>query len=219
MPKTDAVAKIEPEALLKFEPNTAAAVARLNKQASGLLATAEKLTVNDADDYTTAAELRKIVRSVERDAEDTEKASVAPFNAVVKWIRNMLDGPRATLKTATQTVDRKMLNWQVAEEQKRINEERRLRELQAASQPPTPDGVTRVDAPAPVVVPTSIPKVEGVKLVTRWTFRVVDAALIPREFLVPDEKALQAIATAQHERASVAGVEFYSEQSVSSGRR
>jgi hypothetical protein len=45
-----------------------------------------------------------------------------------------------------------------------------------------------------------------------WHARVVNAALVPREYLIPDEKSLEALAKARKALSTIPGVEFYSEQ-------
>lgn len=62
-------------------------------------------------------------------------------------------------------------------------------------------------SPPPMVIPPRPP--QNVGTTENWRFEIVDAALIPREFLIPDEKLLAKLAKAMRERASVAGVRFF----------
>lgn len=63
--------------------------------------------------------------------------------------------------------------------------------------------------PAPVV-PRSVPKISGVSYRTIWSAEVVDVALIPRKYLVPDMVMLNKIASAEKERMSIPGVKVVS---------
>ncbi len=60
-----------------------------------------------------------------------------------------------------------------------------------------------------------IPPVVGQSSRTIWKARVVDAAQIPREYMVPNEKMLNDVAGATKGKLSVPGVEFYPEQVMS----
>jgi hypothetical protein len=67
---------------------------------------------------------------------------------------------------------------------------------------------------APPVVPTNITRVAGAAARTTWKARVVNPNLVPREYLIVDESALNKIAGVMKERAKVPGVEFYPETAV-----
>ena len=54
----------------------------------------------------------------------------------------------------------------------------------------------------------------GTRCNTNWKFRVVDAALIPREFMQPNEQLLGQIARTQKESAKIPGVEFFPEMKI-----
>ena len=74
--------------------------------------------------------------------------------------------------------------------------------------------------PAPVIspIPTPIipPKQKGT--VKRWKARIIHPELVPRQFCVPDEVALNKYATEKKEAAvdTVPGVEFYAEETFRS---
>lgn len=70
-------------------------------------------------------------------------------------------------------------------------------------------------AVAPVVLPAP-PKMAGESARTNWRYEIVDESLVPREYLMVDEKKLGAYARAMKTVASVPGVRFYAEQSVAS---
>jgi hypothetical protein len=69
-------------------------------------------------------------------------------------------------------------------------------------------------APMPIPKAPEPPKAAGASFTTRWKHEVVNVALIPREFLVVDDRALAAYATAMKEKAAVPGVRFFSEKSM-----
>lgn len=67
-----------------------------------------------------------------------------------------------------------------------------------------------VAAPAPVVVlPDLTRQVDGLKFTRRWHARIVSPALVPREYLIVDEKRIGAYARAMKESARIPGIDFY----------
>jgi hypothetical protein len=68
---------------------------------------------------------------------------------------------------------------------------------------------------APVIVAKAVPKLEGVYFTERWTFRIVNPAIIPREFLAVDTVKIGQYARAMKSAGRIPGVEIYSEKSVS----
>lgn len=67
---------------------------------------------------------------------------------------------------------------------------------------------------APVV---DLPRAEasGTSLREVWKFSVIDLAIVPREYLIVDEKAIGAVVRALKGRASIPGVRVYSEKTMS----
>lgn len=66
-----------------------------------------------------------------------------------------------------------------------------------------------------VVAPTlasSVGKVEGLSFRTNWKMRILDVSLIPREYLIPDEKKLNNLSVSSQGSLKIPGVEFYSEK-------
>lgn len=121
----------------------------------------------------------------------------------------------------------KLIAWDAAEAQRCAVEEARLRDearkraedeaLAKAERAAefgddkTADAI--ISAPvvvAPVVMPEA-PKSQTV-LQTRWKFRITNAALIPREYLVPDEKAIGGVVRSTKGAVAIPGIEAYSER-------
>lgn len=72
---------------------------------------------------------------------------------------------------------------------------------------------------APVVhVQSSSPAVKGIATKKVWKYRIVDASKVPFEYMMVDDSKLSAFARAMKGTVPIAGVEFYSEDSLSSGR-
>lgn len=72
---------------------------------------------------------------------------------------------------------------------------------------------------APVVeVASSTPRLAGIAARTTWKARVVNLAMVPREWMIVNQDALDKFAGATKGAVPVPGVEFYSEQGLAVGR-
>lgn len=64
-----------------------------------------------------------------------------------------------------------------------------------------------------VVVPDvkieSVPKISGLSSREEWNFEIVDETLIPREFLMPDEKKIRAYVRAMRANANIPGIRVF----------
>ncbi|MEN6587241.1 MAG: hypothetical protein ABFE02_14470 [Sulfuricella sp.] len=69
--------------------------------------------------------------------------------------------------------------------------------------------------PCPVVRISVPEKPQGSSVRKIWKARVIDAALVPDEYKIVNQKALDAYASAMKSEAKIPGVEFYAEESVS----
>jgi hypothetical protein len=65
----------------------------------------------------------------------------------------------------------------------------------------------------------STPKVSGVTSVDVYKFEVTDAAQLPREFLIPDEKAIGALVRAKKGQIEIPGVRVWTEKSIRAGSK
>src|SRR5580704_16022757 len=63
----------------------------------------------------------------------------------------------------------------------------------------------------PVVIPRSVPKAVGVSTAVSWKFRIANAALVPGQFKIIDDKAIGAVVRALKDKANIPGVEVYTE--------
>ena len=61
-------------------------------------------------------------------------------------------------------------------------------------------------------VKTKAPKLEGIHFRTYWKFVIVNAEKLPREFLKPDEVAINSHISKLKENAKIPGVRIYSEE-------
>lgn len=116
---------------------------------------------------------------------------------------------------------------QQIEAARKVVEDKRLAEaaaLEAAGKSKEADAVLAapIYVVAPPIAPPPIadrtPRYQApvsVSTRTNWQFRIMNTDLIPREWLIPNEKAIGAYVRAQKDKAVIPGVDIYSEASAS----
>jgi hypothetical protein len=143
------------------------------------------------------------------------------------------------LTAAYKSVKRLMSDWD--EEQERIRkaeesrlnalakkeeEERLLMEALAAEEEAKRNGATKEEAAQeaaaimeepvytpPVQVAKATPKLAGGPVYrTVWKFRILNVNLIPRNYMIPDEKAIGGVVRSTQGRVSIPGIEPYEER-------
>jgi hypothetical protein len=191
---------------------------------------AHRLEINSEATLNEGGALLKDIKTFRQRITDLLGDAIKKAHATHKALttqRKKLDGP---LDNAERIIKGKVSTYQLAE-QRRLNEERerlaaearkaeetkRLAHAEALADAGDNAGADRVldqplvVAPVPVV---AAPKVEGVSVRERWTYRIVDEALIPRNYLTVDEKRLGQLARSTKGTVNVPGVEFYNAASV-----
>lgn len=111
------------------------------------------------------------------------------------------------------------------EEARKAEEERRLLEAIQAEEEAKANGLTEQEAAqeaeaiinepvyvAPVILPKETPKVKGLSFRTVWKFRITNESAIPRQYLMPNEKAIGGVIRNSQGKIRIAGVEPYEER-------
>lgn len=118
-----------------------------------------------------------------------------------------------------------------AAERKRIAEEAAAleRQGQEALQSGTPEAIeraqeviaqaedlrTRQQMTVAPIVDSAPTKVSGISSRQNWKFEITDASLIPREYLMPDEKKISGVVKAMKDATNISGIRAYPESVVS----
>ena len=139
------------------------------------------------------------------------------------------------LQLILKILNRKLIDWADSQEQirkveaeKRRQEElkaleaERNRQLELASKTDSEEAAKAVEQietnvarleQTPVTISNTVRTESGSwGIQTRWRARIVDTALIPREFLEPNMVEINKYATKHKEAAVIPGIEFYSEK-------
>lgn len=193
----------------------------VSEAAQRLLTTASQpITTGGA--YAEAADTLKAIKGKLKELDEREKAITRPINESLKAIRDLFRAPKDLLARAEVAFKGGMLTYQRAEEQKRIEAQRvaedlarkereRLAELarKAGERGATEKAQQFMERAAVVVAPivqTVAPKVAGIATRKDYTFEIVDAAQLPREYLMPDEQKIRKVVRAMGADTSIPGV-------------
>ncbi len=206
---------------------------KIEAKTKDLVAQAERLTVTTEQELEIVggfvkglAELRKDIAST---FDPISKIQFAAHKETVKQKKRRL-GP---VEEAEQIVKRKAGAYLAEKERRRLKEEADLREvarkqeeerrqetalaLEKAGKNKEAEALVEAPVVAPaIVIPQTTTKVEGIsKLRKVWKFRVTDASKVPDQYKKVDEVRLGQVVRATKGTMEIAGVEIYSEDTVS----
>lgn len=192
--------------------------------------------IKTAEDYTRAGNILLTIKEIRKKIENTFKPIKQKMDAAKKEVLDQEKAADKPLAEAESYIKPLIAGYLAEQEKIRLAEEARLREiarkeeeerqLQAAlaaeAEGQNEEAEAIISAPvqaAPIVVPKTVPKVPGVNMRKEWKFRIINPALIPREYLIPDEKKIGQIVRALKEQTKIPGIEVYSDDNISAGRR
>lgn len=193
-------------------------------------------SVSDSFAFEGATATLRTIKEKLSDLETRRKGITKPLDDAKASVMDLFRGPKEQLERADRVIRAAMQAYLKAEEAKRIElqrqaeekakaaaaeEQRRLaleaeKDLAEGRELAAMEKIERAESVA--VIPEIVPqgyKSKGATPTKNWTFQIVDVSAIPREYLVPDEKLLKALAKSRKEAASVPGVKFFAEESIS----
>ena len=209
----------------------------IKKEVAPVVYQAQALVIRDATGYAAAGELCKAVKGGIKRVTDffapMVRANLEATRRTNEAKRRLLD----PLTEAERVIKSKQLAWYTEQERVRAIEQRRLQAeadakaereraalLKKAESVKTPERqeayreqAATVQAAVVTVAPAT-PVVKGQSVRKKWRARVVDAAKVPRAWLIVNDPALQAFAANTKGVVPVEGVEFYEDAILASGR-
>ncbi len=207
---------------LSLEP-LKAALSKYEPQIGALLARAEAVDIQDADGLEEAVavggEIKSLFNAIEKRRKEM-KAPALEFGRAVDRVAKMYTG---RLKAAEGDLKRKMAVFRQMQEQERRRREReRQQALEAAQKRADEEAAAKGFEPvtieaAPEPEPEKTVRTEKGAATFRgvWTFKVVDPAQVPREYLCVDEKKIrQAVKAGVRE---IPGVDIFEDVQVRLG--
>lgn len=178
-----------------------------------------------------AGEFLKLLRRIKNRIAETFDGPVKAAHAAHKAIVAARNEHEKPVTACEEIVKGKMSGYTAEQERLRLAEESRLRvEARKAEEARVVEQAAQleregradeaealierpIDTP-PVVLAKTTPKVKGVTTRKIWKYRIVNESLVPRQYMIVNESALGSMARSLGAQAKVAGVEFYSEDSV-----
>jgi len=199
----------------------------------------DSIVIADQQSYESAADILKKIKARSKELEAQRKEITNPLDVAKKSIMDLFRAPLDLLDKAESSIKRLMIDYTEGEERKAREEQRKLQELadkEAARQKKLIDEqIARAEASGkadkveslqekketiiPVVAPVVTANVEtpkGVSYRDKWTAKVINENLVPREYLIVNQSALDKVAQATKGSIKIAGVEFISEKILAS---
>jgi hypothetical protein len=218
---------------------TAQVIDLVEEKALTIVDQAKAVKVTDSETYTTAGTLWKQIGDMIKEVKDTfdpicdaaHKAHKAatekrakyldPLTAVQKSVKSLMSA-----WDDEQTRLRKVEEARLAAIARKAEEELLLMEAIAAEEEARANGATVEEAAQeaaaiiaepvyvpPVVLQKTTPKLAGGPVYrTIWKFRIVNESLIPRQYMVPDEKAIGGVVRSTQGKINIPGIEAYEER-------
>lgn len=174
---------------------------------------AQTLTVASAEDYASALEEGKKVKTTLDQITTRKEEITKPLNAAIKSARDLFKPIETAGETALATIKSKMLAYTREEARKAEEAKQKLAERVERGTMKPETAVRKIeDIKAPEKTVVSETAKATTKTVQKW--RVVDKSKIPLDFMEPDMVKIKAEFRAMR---PVAGVEQYEEQELSIG--
>ena len=171
---------------------------------------------------------------------DTQRKEITnPIDAAKKSIMDLFRKPLTMLEDAEAKIKKAIIRYddeqreiarqeqiklqkladQEAEKQKKLLDAKIERAEASGKVEKVEELLVQKENIVPIAAPVVAPKIDqpsGVSYKTTWTAEVVDADLIPREYMIPNIQALTKIAQATKGTLTIPGVKFVSTKIIAS---
>lgn len=200
----------------------------LKTEAMRFASLAHGVTINDATSNDMVAgwakSLKKRITEIKEKFLEPKRKAHEAHKAITKFESETL----APIESALVSVNKELARWDYLQILLRRDEQRRLEAIArkeaedardadaflADEDGHTEEAIQILDSPVmvPMVVLAPVEKVQGLSFSETWGVDetcIIDAKLVPRQFLIPDIKTLNALAKAQKGNFNVAGVKAF----------
>jgi len=203
------------------------------KEADGLQARYAEYVIHTHTDYILAGDALKEIKRRMKRLDELRRKMTRPLDESKAVILSFFRGPEGALGKAEAAVKGAMLVFQKARDREWEREREREREEKARLAKETAEakvmelaeagdveGVMEMmgekpelePLPIPMPVPQVVPKVEGVSTRKMWKWEVLDAGMIPREYMVVDVGMVTRVVQASKGRVEIPGVRVWQEE-------
>src|SRR5574343_346479 len=189
---------------------------------------AHLIVVSDNDSMTLADNTVESIGALIKEIDGTfkplaDKAFQAHRSITAKWkeVKQPLEDAKTYLVNQVKAYQRKVREEAEAEQRRlaeiarKQEEERRLAEAIEAEQCGNVEEAQAIIeeemfVPTPIVRP-DVPKVDGRKYATKWSWKVTDINKVPREYLIVDQIKMNGIVRAMKGQTRISGIEVFEE--------
>jgi hypothetical protein len=190
---------------------------------------AKQTNIIDQASYEAAADFLKGIKTLIKEIKYFFEEPIRKAYEAHKSIKAKEKEKLEPVEAAERLIKWKMSEYHSKEDERRREEERKLQEearkkakKEAEDKQAEADFLAEITGETAEKIEVQVPevkieapkKVDGVSYVTIWKFRIVDESLLPREFLVPDEKKIRDKVIQQKDMTNIPGIEVYSAQQV-----
>lgn len=169
--------------------------------------------------------MKKAAAATHREICVKEHQVIDPLEEAKKHLSGEIGKYDQRMERERQAEERRLqveLQRQADEDARKLAEEQALEDcyaLESEGDQVGADAVLANPAPVavfvpPVVLPSAVAKAKGVSSTQVWKFKITDASLIPREYLMVNEQALGQVVRALKDKACISGVQVYPESSA-----
>ncbi len=207
-------------ALIKISPEADIQVMAFYTEAIKLRDYALTRVIATAEDLKPATDDLTIIARIKKGMEARRKDYLQPFQEHVKEVNEAYKKLMLPIELADSTTRNKIMAFsaeqdRIRREQEEIN---RLRMEAAQKEASLHNGEISESVNLVEVLPPSPTKTQtdmgSAGMRDNWTYEVVDFALLPNEYKLPDTAMLNAIAKKHHDQKQIPGVKFTNKPSL-----
>lgn len=192
---------------------------------------ATSLAIINNESYTEAGRLLTTIKKVEKTIKEYFKPLKDNAHRAWKAICDRENEEIDKLLPSRLYLDKQMTSYNLEQERiRRVTEERLRQEavkreeeerLQAALQAEKEGNKAEAEAilsepvfVPPPIVPKETPKVNGLTMVTDWKWKLADINLVPRQYLITNDTAINAVVKSLKDKCNIPGIEIYPHSSM-----
>jgi len=203
-------------ALIQIKPETNEAIIKLYDEAVKLQRYAEARIIATVEDIKVATDDLSIISRLKRAIEEKKKEYTGPINEHLKAVNDAFKNFTEPLNQADTITRQKILEYRkeqdrIREKQEEINRKR----MEAAEEEMRLKGELSESVNLVEVIPEAPnhyrTEMGMAGMRDNWKYEVVDFALLPDEYKVPDTAMLNSIAKKHHDTKQIPGVRFFNE--------
>ena len=157
------------------------------------------LIITTNEEFELADSLGKRIKGLQKEIHETFDAPREAAHKAHQAIMVAMNKHLVPLQTAEKELKSKMIEYRQNEKRATEIEAKKFEEKTGIA----------------IVPQNPTPKLAGTSFKKVWKFKIVDAKLIPAEYLMPDEAKIGKVVSAMRDSAKIPGIEVYEDEVIS----